>query len=402
MLSRLDHLDSYIAATQLGITISSLALGWIGEPALAHLIEPLIERLPGLSEDTRDKIGHTAGFALAFSIITALHIVLGELAPKSMALQRPEATSLVAAGPIHIFYIAFRPVIGVLNNVGNAIVRMLGIEPAEGHERVQSAQELMLSINASREAGLVDQSSHDIVGRAFIFADLDIRHVMAPRTEMVAVPVEASLSEILRAASASGYTRLPVYEGNTDHLVGILNVKSVLPLLAEQMDTIEPPAFEITDYLRPPFLVPESAHAASVLQSMRSERVQLAIVGDEYGGTAGVVSLEDLVEALVGDIRDEREPEQNENPGPDGSLMLDGLTPLVELRERSVIDLTQDGLDVETLGGYVFAHLGRLAELQDEVATNAGLLRVEEIDGMRVAWVRLVPASSIGDDSTGA
>src|SRR5215208_3580206 len=310
VLGRLDHLDAYIAATQLGITVASIALGWIGEPALAHLIEPALERLPGLSSTQRVWVTHTVGFALAFAVITVLHIVFGELAPKSLALQRPEAISLRVSGPIHVFYLAFRPVIGLLNRVGNGVVRRLGIEPASGHERVQSAEELMLMVDASREAGLVDPASHAIVDRAFVFADLAVRHVMVPRTEMVAVPSDASLPDILRLAATSGYTRLPVYTGDTDHLIGIIDVKHLRPLVA----------------------VPEAMPAADVLERMRQERVQLAVVVDEYGGTAGIVSLEDLIEALVGEIQDERDPVDHEGPGPDGSLVLDGLVPLVELR----------------------------------------------------------------------
>jgi CBS domain containing-hemolysin-like protein len=394
VLGRLDHLDAYIAATQLGITIASLALGWIGEPALAHLIEPVLERLPGLSATQRVAVTHTVGFALAFAIITVLHIVFGELAPKSLALQRPEATSLRVAGPIHIFYLAFRPIIVVLNSVGNGVVRLLGIEPASGHERVQSAEELMLMVDASREAGLVDAASHAIVDRAFVFADLAVRHVMIPRTEMVAVPSDASVLDVLRLAASSGYTRLPVYAENADHLVGILNVKHLLPLLIEVVGGGEqiPPAFALADHLRPLFAVPETMPAADVLERMRHERIQLAVVVDEYGGTAGIVSLEDLVEALVGEIRDERDPADAEGPAPDGSRVLDGLTSLVELRERYNLDLTADGIDVETIGGYVFARLGRPAQVGDEVPARDHHLRVEEIDGLRVARLRLVPA----------
>src|SRR3712207_3536987 len=190
VLDRLNHLDTYIAATQLGITISSLALGWIGEPALAHLIEPGFERLTFLPEGWREGAKHTVAFALAFSIITALHIVLGELAPKSLALQRPDATSLWVAGPIRGFFVVFRPAIDLLNGVGNAVVRLFGIEPAAGHALVQSAEELQLAVDASREAGLVHQTAHDLVDRAFDFTDLRVRHVMVPRTEITAVPVD--------------------------------------------------------------------------------------------------------------------------------------------------------------------------------------------------------------------
>src|SRR5215212_9136145 len=393
VLGRLDHLDAYIAATQLGITVASIALGWIGEPAIAHLIEPALERLPGLSATQRATLTHSAGFALAFAIIPVLHIVFGEL-----ALQRPEATSLRVAGPIHVFYLTFRPIIALLNNVGNGVVRLLGIEPASGHERVQSAEELMLMVDASREAGLVDPASHAIVDRAFVFADLAVRHVMVPRTEMIAVPSDASLPDTLRLAASSGYTRLPIYAGDTDHLIGILNVKHVLPLLAECLTGGQvPPVFDLADHLRPLFVVPEAMPAANVLERMRHERVQLAVVVDEYGGTAGIVSLEDLIEALVGEIQDEREPVDPDGPAPDGSLVLDGLIPLVELRERYDLDLTAEGINVETLGGYVFAHLGRPAQIGDEVPARDQRLRVEEIDGLRVARLRLVPAPMDGE-----
>jgi CBS domain containing-hemolysin-like protein len=393
VLGRLDHLDAYIAATQLGITISSLALGWIGEPALAHLIEPVIERLPGISEGRRDALSHTLGFALAFSIITALHIVLGELAPKSLALQRPEQTSLFTAGPIHWFYLAFRPAIAVLNGVGNAVVRLLGIEPAAGHERVQSAEELMLAIDASREAGLVDQAAHDLVDRAFLFTDLAVRHVMTPRTEMRAIPVEASLQDVLDLASDSGFTRLPVYEQDTDHIVGILNVKRLMPILAKLSEQRGATAsFSVRDQMREPLVVPEVTRASLVLARLRSAGAQMAVVVDEYGGTAGVVSLEDLVETLIGDVRDERDgADSADDAVPPDASVLDGLTTLIEVRELFGLDLAGEDFGVETIGGYVFAKLGRPAHVGDEVIAPAGVtLRVEALDGLRIAAVRVM------------
>src|SRR5215212_4240900 len=393
VLGRLDHLDAYIAATQLGITVASIALGWIGEPALAHLIEPVLEHLPGLSATQRTTLMHSVGFALAFAVITVLHIVFGELAPKSLALQRPEAISLRVAGPIHLFYLAFRPIIVLLNSVGNGVVRLLGIEPASGHERVQAAEELMLMVDASREAGLVDPASHAIVDRAFGFADLTVRQVMVPRTEMVAVPSTASLLDIMHRAAGSGHTRLPVYTGDADHLIGILNVKHLLSLLAESVGGTGPsPEFALVEHLRPLFVVSEAMPAADVLERMRQERVQLAVVVDEYGGTAGIVSLEDLLEALVGEIWDERDPAASNGLAPDGSVVLDGLTPLGELLDRYNLDVTAEGIDVETLGAYVFVRLGRVAQVGDEVPVCDHRLRVEEVDGVRVARLRLVPA----------
>ena len=402
VLGRLDHLDAYIAATQLGITIASLALGWIGEPALAHLIEPALEHLPGLSEARREAVSRTVGFALAFAIITVLHIVFGELAPKSLALQRPEATSLWTAGPIHLFFVAFRPVIFALNAVGNAVVRALGIEPAQGHERVQSAEELMLAVDASREAGLVDTTAHDIVDRAFTFTDLDVAQVMVPRTELTALPLEATLPEVLRVAADSGFTRLPVFAGTIDHIVGILDIRRLLPLLADLAAAAPSPTFAVTDYADEPRVIPESMPAADVLAILRDAGAQTAIVVDEYGGTAGMVSAEDPVRALLGTGTDRDGRASSISRQPDGSRVLDGLTSLVELSDRGGIDLTGDGVDVETLGGYVFAKLGRMAEIGDEVTTPRGdVLRVEELDGLRVARVRLTgPRADDGPRNT--
>jgi CBS domain containing-hemolysin-like protein len=397
VLDRLNHLDTYIAATQLGITLASLGLGWLGEPALAHLIEPGIAHLGFLPEAWREGAKHTAAFVIAFAIITALHIVFGELAPKSVALQRPDATSLWVAGPIKGFLVAFRPVITLLNGVGNAVVRLFGIEPAAGHALVQSADELQLAIDASREAGLVHQTAHDLVDRAFDFTDLRVRHVMVPRTEMTAVPVDASLDEVLGAAIASGHTRLPVYDGDSDHIVGLLNVKHLLPLLAARCaapggaDGAD--RFDARALMGQPLAVPESVPAADLLARLRETSAHFALVVDEYGGTAGVVTLEDLVESLIGEIRDELDPPAAEaRVEADGSVLLDGLTTLAEAGSEHGLALDADGLDVETVGGYVFGTLGRPAAIGDEVATPSGQrVRVEELDGLRVARVRVLP-----------
>ena len=320
--------------------------------------------------------------------------MFGELAPKSLALQRPEATALWAAAPIHGFLVLFRPVIHGLNAVGNAVVRLFGIEPAAGHAMVQSAEELQLSIDASRAAGLVDQDAHDLVDRAFAFTGLEVRHVMVPRTEMTAVRADASLAEVLRVAGDGGRTRLPVYEGDTDHVVGVLNVKRLLGLLAESVEGRgDAPAFDLRSFAAEPVVVPEGARAADVLGRLRASQMQLALVVDEYGGTAGVVTVEDLVESIVGEIRDELDQtEPDAAVAPDGSLVLDGLTGLAEAEERHGLVLDEGGVDVETVGGYVFAVLGRPAVVGDEArAPDGRVLRVEELDGLRVARVRLLP-----------
>lgn len=394
VLDLLNHLDTYIAATQLGITISSLALGWIGEPAVGHLIEPLIREIPFLPQQRIDAISRTISFVIAFSLITTLHIVFGELAPKSLALQKPEQTSLFAAKPIHIFLSIFRPIIHMLNSVGNWAVRLIGVEPAEGHERVQSAEELQFAIEASREAGLVDETAHDLVNRAFEFPDLAARQVMVPRTEMTAIPITATLPDVMEAAANEGHTRLPVYDGDTDHIIGMLNVKRLMPFLQKTLGNgSQPPHFAIAEHMSEPLYVPESLPAPQLLRLMKEQRIQLAVVIDEYGGTAGIVSLQDLIEELIGDVDDE---EQDEPPAPGvvvDPAVIDGLTTILDAVEEYGLDFgDEDELDVDTVGGYVFHRLGRVAVVGDEVVLPGGArLRVEAVEGLRVSRVRILP-----------
>jgi len=395
VLHRLDHLDTYIAATQLGITIASLALGWIGEPALAHLLEPLFDRMTFIPEATRNAARHTVSFVLAFSVITTLHIVFGELAPKSLALQRPEAVAMASARPVHLFLVIFRPVIIMLNSVGNSVVRWFGIEPAAGHALVQSAEELRLAVDASREAGLVEESAQDLVDRAFLFSDLYARQVMVPRTALSAVSADATLDDILTVATESGHSRLPVYRDDLDHIIGLVNVKRLLPRLREDREAlangtpVQP--FAIEDYLSPVLAVPEMAPASDLLEQLRETHTPIAVVIDEFGGTAGIVSLLDLLEHLVGDIEDELAAAEPEEPAAaDGSFVLDGLTTLLEAKEFHALDLEDQQHDVETVGGYVFSRLGRPAEVGDDVTAPDGeLLRVVRVDGLRVAEVRV-------------
>lgn len=415
VLDLLDHLDTYIAATQLGITISSLALGWIGEPAVANLLRGIIPHLPFTIGPTTL---HAISFVIAFSFVTSLHIVIGELAPKSLALQRSEAIALAIHRPIHIFLVIFRPVIVALNWIGNQVVKLAGIQPASGHALVQSAEELMLAVDASREAGLVNQTAHDMVGRAFSFTDMQARHVMVPRTEVTALPLDATLDDVIQVASQTSHTRLPVFEGDSDHIVGIIKIKRLLPLFLDRVhatataDAIttggqgDGPAvdlaehiaerFDIRDYMMELMLVPETLAASQVLTSMRENHVQMAVVIDEYGGTAGIVTLQDIVTHLIGRIQEEED--ETEGIGPDGVMHFDGLTSLVELREHHNVDLQNEEYDVETLGGYVFFFLGRAAQVGDEVRAPGGqVIVVEEMDGLRVARVRVLNPGTVAD-----
>lgn len=385
------RLDAYIAACQLGITMASLALGWIGEPAFAHLVEPPLELLIG---QFAPAAAHGIAVGTSFAIITALHIVIGELAPKGLALQRPEATSLWIARPIQVFYVLFRWPITLLNTVGNGVLKLFGLEPATGHEMVHSVEELRLLVHASQQGGTVDAAEARIASRAFEFGELTAGMLMTPRTEIEAIPATASLADAIAAAAATRHSRLPVFGESLDDIVGVLHVRDLFQAIGEPDQ-----ASVLQALLRPVLVVPGTKHANDLLEEMRAARRQLALVIDEYGGTAGIVTLEDLVEALVGQIEEESVGADAQDSAstaePDGSRLLDGLMRLDELEEVAGIKLAEEIHDeVDTLGGLIMASLDRIPEVGDEIVAGGHTLRVERLDGRRVDVVRLVPLGS--------
>ncbi len=379
------QLDAYIAATQLGITMSSLALGWIGEPALAHLIEPGLTILVG---SYAPAAAHAVAVAIAFAVITMLHIVLGELAPKGLALQYPEGTSLWVARPIKVFFVLFRWPIVLLNGVGNGVLKLFGLPPASGHELVHSVEELRLLVTGMQQAGVVEASEARIAARAFNFGDLTAGMLMTPRTEMDALPLTATREQALEYARHGAHSRLPIYEGTPDNVVGVLRVRDLFQIV----DSAAP--FDVRNFLREVLMVPESKAADDLLDEMRSSGRQFAVVIDEYGGTAGVLTLWNLLSVLVGGIvtADVADDTLEVIPGADadGVRELDGLTRLEEFEEVLGITLApEDHDDADTLGGLVMARLGHVPETGEEVEIGGYTVRVEEKDGHRVARVRV-------------
>jgi CBS domain containing-hemolysin-like protein len=381
----LDHLDTYIAATQLGITMASLALGWLGEPALAHLVEPVLAAvLPG---EWAIAGSHAVAVAIAFTIITVLHIVIGELAPKGLALQKPEATSLAVALPVSIFLKIFRPFIHVLNGTGNLVLRLMGLRAGGGEESVHSVEELRYLVRASRVAGVLDQTEEMIAGRALALGDVHAHNVMVPRTDMVSVPVEIGRDELLELAGAERHVRFPVYEETNDYVVGVIYITDVLAW--DKLHPGEP--FDVRVAMREPLFVPETIRGDALLAQMREAKVHMAVAVDEFGGVAGLVTLQDLVEHIVGDFPEEGE---DERPAietlPDGSIRVDGMASLVDVRERLELDL--NGIEADTMGGYVLHALGRVP-VQGEIVELPGCnALVAEMDGPRVAEVVLTRA----------
>lgn len=380
-----NHLDEYIAATQFGITLASLALGWIGEPALAHLLEPAMASLLGSAAPAA---AHGVAIGVAFTVITALHIVMGELAPKGLALQKPESTSLWVARPIQIFHAIFKWPITALNAIGNGTLSLLGLERTSGHEMVHSVEELRLLVTGMQAAGVVDAAEARIAQRAFAFGDLTAGGLMTPRTEIEAVPATATLEDVMGLAETSPFSRLAVYDGSLDNVIGFLHLRD---LFRHRHAT--PSTFTLRSLVRAPLTVPETRYAADLLEDMRCNRCHVAVVVDEYGGTAGMLTLRDLLEALVGRIEDAPDTQQ---PTAERRIedvqLLDGLMRVEEFEEAAGIRLAdEERQGVDTLGGLVASLVGRFPEVGEEVAIGSRRVRVEERDGFRIAKLRLLP-----------
>ncbi len=378
----LTHLDRYISATQLGITLASLGLGWIGEPALAGLID---RGLALVGVDIPAGIAHTASASItAFVIITFLHIVLGELAPKSVALIMPESVSRWVARPLIWFSVIMRPFIVVLNGTANAMLRVMGIEPQSEASRVHSPEELRLLVMQAHAHGKLDESDSAMLAGVFDFHEKRARDVMRPRTEIVALPIDAPEDEVWTVLRSERYSRYPIYGDSLDDIVGVFLAKDLW-----LHDGTTP--FSLKNFLRQPLYIPDSRPAERALDDLRKTRAHMAVVLDEYGGTAGILTMEDLVEEVIGDIADEYDLATRESIETNGVLELTGSISLIDVRSDYKIPIP-DG-DWTTLGGYVFSRLGRVPKIGDRTPFPGGELEVVAMDGRRVAGVRVLAAS---------
>lgn len=379
----LDHLDSYISATQLGITLASLALGWVGESTLSHLFEPIF--LMVLPAGAAAAASHTAAIALAFAFITFLHIVLGELAPKTLALQRAEAVALAVAQPMKIFFRLFKAPIQFLNGAGNIVVRMIGLEATAAHAAVYTAEELHHLIDLSYKGGHLKPSQGAILASALEFSRLTVRNAMIPRTSVEAVSEEALLQEIVRRLGESGYSRLPVYRETLDNIVGIIHGKDVLAF----WDAHD--GFAIEKVMHPVNFVPDTMRLDSVLKRMQEGRFHFAVVTDEHGGFEGVITLEDLLEEIVGEIEDEFDDEAHRlvQRMPDGSYLLEGTLPIRSANRRLGLGLPEDGV-YHTLAGFLMTQAGRVLRQGDRVAYGDAQFSIEKADRHRIREIRLI------------
>jgi CBS domain containing-hemolysin-like protein len=380
LLGLLDHLNAYISATQLGITMASLALGWIGEPVVAHMLEaPLRGRVSEVAL-------HTISFAVAFTIITFLHIVLGELAPKTLALERAERTALAIALPMELFYKVFRWPIRLLDWAGTRTVRLFGLHPAGEHASIYTEEELRGLIDASRRSGQLKEEEQQLIEGVFEFSDAEVSEAMIPRTQVEALPVTATLDEARDAFRTTGYSRLPVYRGTLDEVVGVLFRKDL------DMGQVRPEGFDLGRLARPPVFIPATATLGAALRQMQSARMHFAFVVDEHGGVEGVLTLEDLLEEIVGEIDDEYDEETRSQcvPQPDGTYVLDGMLAVRDANRHLGLELPEEG-GYTTVAGFLMAQAGRVLGPGDEVGHDGALFRVERVEGRRIRRVRFTP-----------
>ena len=370
-----DHLDSSLSVTQLGITLASLGLGWVGEPAVAQLILPLT-RSVGLSDD----VGHTVALAIAFSLITSLHIVLGELTPKSMAIANVERIMLAIAFPMVLFGKVMKPFVWILNTVANHISRHLGYEVTGENEDAHTEEEIRLLMKESYRQGLINSTEADFVDNVFSFTELNAREIMVPRTDMICLYLDDTPAERIKTILEEQQTRYPVCYEDKDHIIGFIHVKDLLPPL------VRGETLNLRRYIRKALIVPESMDGSVLLRTMQAQGSQLAIVVDEYGGTAGMVTVEDIVEQIVGDIRDEFDEEREslewrgEDLGSiDAKLLLEEVNDLLGIRIEDE--------DVDSIGGWIYDRLGEAPRVGHMAAHTGTLFFVEEVDGVRITRV---------------
>jgi CBS domain containing-hemolysin-like protein len=374
----LRDLDSYLSVCQVGITVASLGLGWVGEPAVSHLIRPVFEAV-GI---TNDRVVGIISFALGFSAITYAHLVFGEQAPKYFSIQKAERVSLWISRPLNVFRLLFNPVVWVVNASTNFVLRPWGIRLGEEME-AHSEEELRIMISSSTASGVLEPEERDYLNNVFDFGDRVAREIMVPRPDIEAIPSDAPLPEMVDIAVYGRYTRYPVYEGDLDHILGAVHVKDLFRAASEN-----PEDFDIRSIIRPCLVVPENKRIEEILKEFQTRTMQMAIVIDEWGSVEGLITIEDIVEEIVGEIQDEfDEGEPAIEQVSDDLYAVDGRIPITDVNERFDLDLPHE--DFDTIGGYVLGSLGRPPETGDTVEADGATMQVKSVDGQRVSMLTL-------------
>lgn len=378
-LGMTHKLDSYLSATQLGITLSSLALGWIGEPAFASLLDFLFGPLFVGNEGLK----HTISFIIAFTIITLLHVVLGELIPKSVAIAKTEGSVLKIAAPLHFFWIIFFPLIKTFDFLSAFFLKRMGIKPSSEAETAHSEEELKFIVGESVRGGVLDTVEEEIIKNAVNFSDTVAKEIMTPRKDIICLIANNTYEENLKIVKESNHTRYPYCEGGKDGIVGMIHIRD---LLENQLS--DSPVSDFSQLVREMIIVPETASISDILAKMNRRQIHTALVLDEYGGTAGLLTMEDIIEEVMGDISDEHDFKTEEcKKINDNTFEFDGMASLEDSGEKIGINYKDE--EQVTIGGYVFNLLGRLPVVGDTVEDDECNYKVLEIDGKRVKKIRV-------------
>ncbi|GGK89250.1 hemolysin family protein [Deinococcus radiotolerans] len=387
----LGRLDLYIAAVQLGVSMMSLLIGFVAEPAIEHLSEPLFLRA-GLPEQYLKPVA----FALAFILSTTFHIVLGELVPKSAALQKSEQLSMAMVRPLVAFTAVFRPVILGLNALGGVVLRLLGLKAVAGHHTAYSEEEIRMIVSASSQEGVLEDDEKELVYNVFDLSDTTVREIMTPRIDMVVVDGASPLRRLLELKGEHGYSRVPVFQDTPDNIVGIVHTGDVLLHLDALDHTL------IADVMRPVFFVPEGMKIKDLLAKMRDKKSHLSIVVDEFGGTSGLVTLEDALEEIVGEIYDETDEEEVPmiEVISEGVYLMDASLTVGEVEERLNANIEDGEGEFDTLSGFMTSHFGDIPEVGQNFTHNGWAFTVEDADQRRVNRVRVERAPQVNELET--
>jgi len=376
----IKEIPKFIAAVQLGVTISSLGLGWVGEATLADLFYPLFSFLPKTGQFITT---HTVAASLAFVLITTLHVEFGELIPKSIALQYPENLSLIIARPMNFALKIFSPFVEFLNSLGSFILGLFKVQPAKGLHLVHSIEELDMLVSASYQEGILNETEREMLHNVFKFSDLITRQIMIPRTDMVSIPADISLEALTDFVQEYQFTRYPVYENDPDHILGIVHIKDVIPYIEAKE------SFELTNIIRKVLLVPETLTIDKLLIDFKRYRNQMAIVVDEFGGISGLVTLEDVLEEIFGDVQDEFDTEEADiKVISDNEFLINAMFRIDEVNELFNLSIEEE--EIETIGGLVLKELGRIAKINDSITIENYTFIVDNIKGPRITKLRVI------------
>ena len=381
-LRLIDNPTIFISAVQFGITLASLALGWIGEPTVARLLEPIASAIA--SEGRAGYVAHLMAIIIAFSVITFMHIVFGELMPKMVALERAERIALFCSRPLELFAKVFGAPLWIFNSVGAFLGRLIGLKSTLDHAAVYTETELRQLIDVARDSGYLRAEERRLIHRVFEFSDTLVREAMVPRTEMAAIPNDSSVDQISRAFQQYGYSRLAVYKESLDNVMGFLHSKDVMPFL------LCPEKFRLDEALQPPLYVVDTARLEDVLRQMQKAKSHFGFVVDEHGGLEGIITLEDLLEEIVGDISDEHDEEVNEQiiAAGENRFVLAGGLAVRDLNRRLKLSLPESE-SYTTIAGFLMTEAGHMLKPGDKVNYNGFIFEVDRVERRRVITVRL-------------